>query len=90
MLSRFSQEVMGNFLCRIEDTAIYLHDVGASMDWSSHVELLDIVLGRLPDNGLTIKGFPGNELDHILAHSDKFEPAVGIIQSPAIGIPRSM
>jgi hypothetical protein len=50
-----AQSVMENFLQGIEDIDVYIDDIGAfSFDWTKHVDLLDVVLQRLRDNGFTI------------------------------------
>ena len=51
----FAQAVMENILRDIEDQDVYIDDVGAfSMDWKSHMDLLDTILRRLRENGFTI------------------------------------
>ena len=38
----FAKEVTENIFCNLEDTDIYIHDVGAfSTSWTSHIKLLD-------------------------------------------------
>ena len=50
-----AQEVMENIFQDIEDTDVYIDDVGAfSNDWKHYNALLDQILGRLQDNGFTI------------------------------------
>ena len=50
-----AQEVMENILRDIEDADVYIDDVGAfSKSWDSHMNLLDIILQRLLDNGFTV------------------------------------
>jgi len=44
----FSQATMENFLRDIEDTEVYIDDVGAfSTDWRSHMKLINEILHRL-------------------------------------------
>ena len=51
----FAQATMENVLRDIEDTDVYIDDVGAfSQTWESHMQLLDEVLRRLRENGFTI------------------------------------
>ena len=51
----FVQEVMEFFFRHLEDTDIYIDDVGAfSTSWSSHIKLLDEILILLKDNGFTV------------------------------------
>jgi len=51
----FAQEVMEGIFSDIDDTDVYIDDVGNfSQDWDSHMELLDTVLRRLKDNGFTV------------------------------------
>ena len=51
----FAQEVMEKVLWGIDDSDVYLDDVGAfSHDWEHHIQLLDEILGRLTDNGFTV------------------------------------
>ena len=50
-----AQEVMENILHDIEDADVYINDVGAFFkSWDSHMNLLDIILHRLLDNGFTV------------------------------------
>jgi len=51
----FAQEVMENIFHDLEDTDVYIDDVGAfSKTWEHHIGLLDKVLRRLQENGFTI------------------------------------
>ena len=51
----FSQEFMENIFRHLEDTDIYIDDVGAfSTSWTSHIKLLDETLCLLKDNGFTV------------------------------------
>ena len=51
----FAQATMENVLRGVDDTEIYIDDVGAfSNDWNSHMKLIDEILRRLRDNGFTI------------------------------------
>ena len=51
----FAQATMENVLRDINDADVYIDDVGAFSDtWESHVQLLDIILRRLRENGFTI------------------------------------
>ena len=44
----FSQEVMENIFNHLEDTDIYIDDVGFfSISWTSHIKLLDEILRLL-------------------------------------------
>jgi len=52
----FAQEVMENVLRGIDDSDVYLDDVGAfSHNWKHHMQLLDEILGGLTDNNFTVK-----------------------------------
>ena len=51
----FAQEVMENIFRHLEDTDIYIDDVGAiSTSWTSHIKLLDEFLHTLKENGFTV------------------------------------
>jgi len=51
----FAQEVMENVLRGIDDSDVYLDDVGAfSNTWEHHMDLLDEILDRLTANGFTV------------------------------------
>ena len=55
MFTRLSQEVMENVLRGIDDSDVYLDDVGAfSNTWEHHMDLLDAILDRLTANGFTV------------------------------------
>ena len=51
----FAQEVMENIFRDVDDTDVYIDDVGCfSNDWNSHIDLMDIVLRKLQENGFTV------------------------------------
>ena len=51
----FAQEVMENDLWGIDDSDIYLDDVGPfSHNWEHHMHLLHEIFGRLTNNGFTV------------------------------------
>ena len=51
----FAQATMENVLRGIDDSDVYIDDIGAfSNDWKSHIKLLDEILKRLRENGFTI------------------------------------
>ncbi|KAL7523269.1 hypothetical protein ACHAXR_000102, partial [Thalassiosira sp. AJA248-18] len=51
----FAQAAMQNVLRGIEDSKVYIDDIGAfSQDWDSHVKLVDEILRRLRENGFTV------------------------------------
>ena len=51
----FAQEVMEIIFRDLDDTDVYIDDVGAfSETWEHHIKLLDEVLCRLKDNGFTV------------------------------------
>ena len=58
----FAQEVMESVLHNIEETEVYIDDVGVfsarsedpARDWSNHIAVLDKVLTRLEENNFTI------------------------------------
>ncbi|KAL7460641.1 hypothetical protein ACHAXS_001087, partial [Conticribra weissflogii] len=50
----FFQKVMEEVLCDVEDTSVYLDDVGAFLfTWEHHILLLDKILHWLEANGFT-------------------------------------
>ena len=50
------QEVMENIFREVEDAEVYIDDVGCfSNSWSKHLDLLDIILRKLQENGFTVK-----------------------------------
>jgi hypothetical protein len=51
----FSQEVMENIFCDVEDAEVYIDDIGAfSNSWEEHMALLRKISTLLQDNGFTI------------------------------------
>ena len=51
----YAQEVMENIFRHLEDTDVYIDDVGAfSNSWEHHLKLLDEILGLLTQNGFTV------------------------------------
>jgi hypothetical protein len=51
----YAQEVMENIFRDLEDTDVYIDDVGAfSNTWEHHIKLIDTILLRLQENGFTI------------------------------------
>ena len=51
----FAQQVMENIFQDMEDTDVYIDDVGAfSKSWEHHINLIDEILKRLQANGFTI------------------------------------
>ena len=51
----YAQEVMENIFRDLEDTDVYIDDVGAfSNNWDEHLVLLHQICGRLFDNGFTV------------------------------------
>ena len=55
----FAQQAMENMLQGINDSEVYLDDIGCfSHEWKHHLKLLDQVLTALQANGFTI--FQGN------------------------------
>ena len=54
----FAQEGMENIICDVDDSDVYICNVGCfSKDWISHLELLDIVLRKLQEHGFTVNLF---------------------------------
>ncbi len=51
----FAQQVMEEVLRNVEDTGVYLDNIGAfSFSWERHMLLLDKILHRLEANGFTV------------------------------------
>ena len=51
----YAQEVMENIFRDLEDTDVYIDNVGAfSENWKDHLDMLDRVCGRLVENGFTV------------------------------------
>ena len=51
----YAQEVMENIFRDLEDTAVYIGDVRAfSANQKDHLALLNLVCGRLIENGFTV------------------------------------
>ena len=51
----FAQEVMENISRHLEDTDIYIDDVGSfSTSWTAHIKLLHEILRLFKDNGFTV------------------------------------
>ena len=51
----FAQETIKNIFQDIEDTKVYINDIGAfSNTWDYHINLLRIILLKLQDNGFTV------------------------------------
>ena len=51
----YAQEVMENIFRDLEDTDVYIDDVGAfSDDFDSHMDLLDEICQKLVENGFTV------------------------------------
>lgn len=49
------QELMENIFCDIEDSDVFIDDIGTfSKSWKSHLQLLHKILTRLQDNGFTV------------------------------------
>ena len=50
-----AQEIMEEIFREIEDTEVYIDDIGAfSNSWEAHIELLDKILHKLQANGFTV------------------------------------
>ena len=55
LLPDFGQEVMENIFRHLEDTDIYIDNVGAfSTIWTAHIKLLDEILRLLKYNGFIV------------------------------------
>eukprot|EP00957_Ditylum_brightwellii_P055446 4201110-Ditylum_brightwellii.AAC.1 len=51
----FAQAAMENVLCGIEDSDVYIDNIGAfSVNWEGHIKLIDEILRRLCENSFTI------------------------------------
>ena len=51
----FSQEVMENIFCDVEDAEVYIDDIGAfSNSWEEHMALISKILTLLQDNGFRV------------------------------------
>ena len=51
----FAQETIKKIFQDIEDTKVYINDIGAfSNTWDYHINLLRIILLKLQDNGFTV------------------------------------
>ncbi len=51
----FAQQVMEEVLRNVEDTGVYLDNIGAfSFTWEHHMLLIDKILHRLEANGFTV------------------------------------
>ena len=48
----FAQEAMENIFRDVNDAYVYIYDVGCfPNNWNSHLELVDIILCKLQENG---------------------------------------
>ena len=55
MLTRLRTRSNGKYVHGLEDTDVYIDNVGAfSKTWEHHIKLIDTVLNRLQENGFTI------------------------------------
>jgi hypothetical protein len=51
----YTQQVMENIFCDVEDAEVYIEDMGAfSQSWDDHIALLRTILTKLQDNGFTV------------------------------------
>ncbi len=51
----YAQEVMEKIFLDVEDTEVYIDDIGAfSQSWDDHIALLRTILTKLQDNGFTV------------------------------------
>ena len=51
----FAQEIMENILEGIDDTEVYIDDIGIfSNSWEQHLQTIEEVLRRLEDNGFMV------------------------------------
>jgi hypothetical protein len=51
----YAQEVMENILRDVEDTEVYIDDIGTfSQSWDSHMALMRTILTKPQDNGFTV------------------------------------
>ncbi len=51
----YAQEVIENILSDVENTEVYIDDIGAfSQSWESHMALLHTIFTKLQDNGFTV------------------------------------
>jgi hypothetical protein len=51
----YAQEVMEKVFWEVEDTEVYIDDIGPfSQSWDNHIALLRTILTKLQDNGFTV------------------------------------
>ena len=51
----FAQETMENIFWDVKDAKVYIDDIGAfSNTWDHHINILQIILTKLQDNGFTV------------------------------------